>query len=139
MVSEAGIFFGNLNDGIFATKIVAQHFLRSRELPVDVRGKHNDNVATKLNSRNTSGVKTNIVRIGNERVIRLPKSILAQCGLKDKVELVVEDNVLIVRPIHAPRSGWSDAFSEMALRKDDKRLDADTGLATEWDESEWRW
>lgn len=84
-------------------------------------------------------MKTNIVRIGNSRGIRLPKSILEQCGLKDAVELAVEDNVRIVRPIHAPRSGRSDAFSEMALRKDDKRLDADTGLATEWDESEWRW
>ena len=32
-------------------------------------------------------MKTNIVRIGNSKGIRLPKSILDQCRLKDSVEL----------------------------------------------------
>ena len=84
-------------------------------------------------------MKTNIVRIGNSKGIRLPKSILEQCGFKDSVELEVENNVLFVRPIHAPRSGWSEAFAEMALHKDDMPLDDDMGLPTEWDKSEWRW
>ena len=84
-------------------------------------------------------MKTNIVQIGNSKGIRLPKSVLEQCHLKDSVELLVEGNVLTVRPIHAPRSGWSEAFSDMARNNDDKPLDVDTGLATEWDESEWRW
>lgn len=84
-------------------------------------------------------MKTNIVQIGNSKGIRLPKSVLEQCHLKDSVELLVEGNVLTVRPIHAPRSGWSEAFSDMARNNDDKLLDVDTGLATEWDESEWRW
>lgn len=84
-------------------------------------------------------MKTNIVQIGNSKGIRLPKSVLEQCNLKDSVELLVEGNVLTVRPIHAPRSGWSEAFSDMARNNGDKLLDVDTGLATEWDESEWRW
>ncbi|MBI3344627.1 MAG: AbrB/MazE/SpoVT family DNA-binding domain-containing protein [Gammaproteobacteria bacterium] len=84
-------------------------------------------------------MKINIVRIGNSKGIRLPKSVLEQCRLKDSVEIEVEDNVLIIRPVHAPRSGWSEAFSGMAQRKDDKLLDEDTTLATEWDRSEWRW
>lgn len=84
-------------------------------------------------------MKTNIVRIGNSKGIRLPKSILEQCRLKDSVEIEVEGNVLIIRPVHAPRSGWSEAFSGMAQHKDDKLLDDDTALATEWDRSEWRW
>ncbi len=84
-------------------------------------------------------MKANIVRIGNSKGIRLPKSVLEQCRLKDSVEIEVEDNVLTIRPVHAPRSGWSEAFSGMAQRKDDKLLDEDTALATEWDRSEWRW
>ena len=84
-------------------------------------------------------MKTNIVQIGNSKGIRLPKSVLEQCHLIDSVELLVEGNVLTVRPIHAPRSGWPEAFSEMARNKDDKPLDEDTSLATEWDKSEWRW
>jgi len=84
-------------------------------------------------------VKTNIVRIGNSKGIRLPKSILEQCRLKDSVEIEVEGNVLTIRPVHVPRSGWSEAFSGMSQHKDDKLLDEDTVLATEWDRSEWRW
>lgn len=84
-------------------------------------------------------MKTNIVRIGNSKGVRLPKSILEQCQLKDSVELEVEGNVLTIRPIHAPRSGWAEAFSEMAKQKDDKLLNADTASATEWDKTEWQW
>lgn len=84
-------------------------------------------------------MKTNIVRIGNSKGIRLPKSVLEQCHLKDTVEIEVEGNVLTVRPLRAPRTGWSDAFSRMSQHKDDKLLDEDTTQASEWDRSEWRW
>jgi len=84
-------------------------------------------------------VKTNIVRIGNSKGIRLPKSVLEQCRLKDAVEIDVKGNGLVIRPIHAPRSGWSEAFAGMEPHKDDKFLDEDTDLSTEWDKSEWRW
>jgi len=84
-------------------------------------------------------MKTNIVRIGNSKGIRLPKSVLDQCRLKDSVELEVEGNALVIRPVHAPRSGWVEAFSGMARHGDDKFLDEDVVLATEWDRTEWRW
>lgn len=84
-------------------------------------------------------MKTNIVRIGNSKGIRLPKSVLEHCQLKDAVEIEVEGNVLIVRPLHAPRNGWGKAFSGMAQNKDDTLLDDDTSLTTEWDKAEWRW
>ncbi|OGT30113.1 MAG: MazE family transcriptional regulator [Gammaproteobacteria bacterium RBG_16_51_14] len=84
-------------------------------------------------------MKANIVRIGNSKGIRLPKSVLEQCHLQDSVELAVEGNTLIIRPVHAPRSGWAEAFSTMARQGDDGFLDADAGLSTEWDKSEWRW
>ena len=84
-------------------------------------------------------MKTNIVRIGNSKGIRLPKSVLEQCRLKDSVEIEVKGDVLVTRPLHVPRSRWSEAFSGMAQHKDDKLLDEDTALATEWDRSEWRW
>ena len=84
-------------------------------------------------------MKTNIVQIGNSKGIRLPKSVLEQCRFKDAVEIEIEGNALIIRPVHVPRSGWSEAFSGMEQHKDDKLLDADTASATEWDKSEWRW
>ena len=83
-------------------------------------------------------MKTSIVRIGNSRGIRLPKSILEQCRLKDTVELEMEDNTLIIKPAYSPRNGWAEAFSSMAQHGDDRMIDADAELSTEWDQSEWR-
>jgi len=84
-------------------------------------------------------MKTSIVRIGNSRGIRLPRSVLDQCHLQDQVELEIKGNTLIVRSAHKPRSGWESAFAGMADQADDKLLDRDTDLVTEWDRSEWRW
>ena len=83
-------------------------------------------------------MKTNIVRIGNSKGIRLPKSVLEQCHFKDTVELEVENNTLIIRSVQTPRNGWSEAFSKMAQRQDDKLFDENTSQATEWDRSQWR-
>jgi len=74
-------------------------------------------------------MKSNIVRIGNSKGIRLPKSVLELCGLKDFAEIKVIDNVLTIRPVHIPRLGWSEAFSAMARHKDDKLLDEDSSPA----------
>ena len=82
-------------------------------------------------------MKTNIVRIGNSKGIRLPKAVMEQCHFEDTVEIEIEGNVLIIRPVHVRRSGWSEAFSGMAHREDDKLLDQNS--ATEWDRKEWRW
>lgn len=84
-------------------------------------------------------MRTNIIRIGNSKGIRLPKSILEQCQFKDIVEIEVEGNALIVHPIETPRSNWTQSFAKMAAQKDDELIDQDTKLATEWDQSEWRW
>ncbi len=84
-------------------------------------------------------MKTNFVRIGNSKGIRLPKSVLEQCHFKDTVEIEVQNNALVIRAVQAPRSGWPEAFSKMAQHKDDKFLDEDALPATEWDRNQWRW
>ncbi len=84
-------------------------------------------------------MKASIVRIGNSKGIRLPKPVLKQCGLEESVEIEVEGNRLVIRPVRRPRSGWSKVFTEMAQRKDDTLLDRDVSSATVWDKTEWRW
>ena len=84
-------------------------------------------------------MKANIIRIGNSKGIRLPKPVLEQCGLEENVEIEVEGNRLVIRPIRRPRSGWSKAFMEMAHHKDDALLDRDIPHTTAWDKTEWRW
>jgi antitoxin MazE len=84
-------------------------------------------------------MKTRIVRIGNSRGIRIPKPLLEQTGLRGEVEIHIENNSLVIRPLTKARQGWAAAFQEMARRGEDKLLDAVTSSMTAWDEDEWEW
>jgi antitoxin MazE len=84
-------------------------------------------------------IKTRIVRIGNSQGIRIPKVLLQQVGLLDEVEVEVQANQLVVRPVTGPRQGWDEQFQDMALAQDDRLLDAEPLVLTEWEASEWRW
>jgi len=84
-------------------------------------------------------MKTNVVRIGNSRGIRIPKTLLEQCRLSETVELEAGKDGLVIRPARKPRSGWDEAFRRMAERKDDALLDREFLSPTEWDRTEWEW
>jgi antitoxin MazE len=84
-------------------------------------------------------MKTNIVRIGNSRGIRIPKTLLEQCSLGETVELEVKRDRLVIRSARKPRSGWDEAFREMAQRGDDALLDWKAPMPADWDKTEWEW
>ena len=89
--------------------------------------------------RGRSFMKTNVIRIGNSRGIRIPKTVLEQCHLRDEVEIEVVNNHLVVRSATKPRSGWEDAFREMHERGDDTLLDRESQSPSHWDETDWQW
>ena len=82
-------------------------------------------------------VRTQIVKIGNSRGVRLPKLLIEQMGFNNEVEILVQDGQLILRPVTRPRRGWDEQFLAMATHADDKLLDEPA--STKWDRSEWRW
>jgi antitoxin MazE len=82
-------------------------------------------------------MKAKIVRIGNSRGIRIPKPLLEEAGLVGEVEIVVEDNALVIRPVAAAREGWAEAAREAAERGDDGLLDEQ--VSTRFDIEEWEW
>ena len=86
-------------------------------------------------------MKTNVIKIGNSRGIRIPKSIIEQSGLNDEVELEVRNNQIIIKSISkTKRENWDLLFKKMAQNKDDMLLDADTLAGqTIWDNNEWLW
>ena len=83
-------------------------------------------------------VKTRIVRIGNSRGIRVPKTLLDQARLPEDVELQAEPGRLIVRAARQPRAGWADAAKIMRAREDDRLALPSAGTAFDRDEWEWR-
>ena len=85
-------------------------------------------------------MKTKVIKIGNSRGIRLPKVVLNQVGINDELDLEVEQDRIILRPIHQRRIGWRKAFARMASKSDDGLLDADSVLSqSAWDDEEWTW
>jgi antitoxin MazE len=85
-------------------------------------------------------MKTKVVKIGNSRGIRIPKSLIHESGLKSEVELEVSDGQIIIRPISANRESWDIAFKKMANKQDDILLDSESiPTQTKWDQEEWEW
>ena len=84
-------------------------------------------------------VRTRLIKIGNSQGLRIPKVVLEQLNLSDEVELEVQENQLVVRPVLAPRSDWEEQFKAMAAEGDDRLLDEGVSSLTTWDEKEWEW
>lgn len=87
----------------------------------------------------TTTVRSRIVKIGNSQGIRIPKLLLEQANLVDEVELQLEDNQLIVRPVGRARANWEEAFRAMAEQGDDQLLEESVLTLTQWEEEEWEW
>jgi antitoxin MazE len=87
----------------------------------------------------TAVIKSRIVKIGNSQGIRIPKLLLEQTSLEDEVELVLEEDQIIVRPVQYVRQGWEEAFRTMGEQGDDEMLDGEALVSNAWDEEEWEW
>jgi antitoxin MazE len=60
-------------------------------------------------------VKIAIRRMGNSQGVIIPKPVLAQVGLTDEAEMVVEKGAIVLRkPAGIPRAGWAEASKRIA-------------------------
>ena len=82
-------------------------------------------------------MKAHIVRIGNSRGIRLPKTLLQEAQLDDEVELQAEPGRIFISKTSKPRAGWAEAARRMRERDEDHLLDPPT--PTRFDKEEWKW
>ena len=67
-------------------------------------------------------METQIIKMGNSKGLRLSKTILDKYQIKEKVELILEDDQIVLRPIESPRKNWEEKFQEMAKNSDDELL-----------------
>jgi antitoxin MazE len=78
-----------------------------------------------------------VVPIGNSKGIRLPKTILEQLKVSDKLDLEVENQRIILSPLaKEPRNGWRDAFIKMHDEQQDNILIPEN---TDSEAFEWEW
>lgn len=77
-------------------------------------------------------MEAKLVRIGNSKGVRLPKSMLVQTGMTERIEIEARGHNIILKPIEEPRSGWEASFAKgnRKLGKEDRAwLDADLASA----------
>lgn len=67
-------------------------------------------------------MKVSVIRIGNSKGIRLNKMLLEKYQIEDEVELILEPDTIMIRPIIKPRHDWDKTFLEMRKRGDDSLL-----------------
>ncbi|OBX26810.1 antitoxin MazE [Gelidibacter algens] len=67
-------------------------------------------------------MEVTIIKIGNSKGLRLSKTILEKYNIQNKVELILEDDQIILKPIDEPRKGWDKAFEKMHQEGDGKPL-----------------
>jgi antitoxin MazE len=67
-------------------------------------------------------MEVSIIKIGNSKGFRLSKTILERYNITDKMELILEKEQIILRPIPEPRKGWDKAFQKMHENNDDQLL-----------------
>lgn len=78
-----------------------------------------------------------IIKIGNSKGFRLSKTILEKYNITDKIELTLEKDQIILRPISEPRKGWDKAFQLMHEKGDDQLLMDDVFEDENFEE--WKW
>jgi antitoxin MazE len=84
-------------------------------------------------------METKITNIGNSKGIIIPKAIIEQCGLTDRINLEIKDNCLIISPkVDNLRQGWEAAIMAAGASENDELLMEDY-LEHSWDEEEWTW
>ena len=83
-------------------------------------------------------LRTELIRIGNSRGVRIPKPLIEQCGFRDVVELRVENDRLIVSPERQVRQGWADAFRAAEQVESDELL-LENVPPNKFDLKDWRW
>jgi antitoxin MazE len=83
-------------------------------------------------------MRARVIKIGNSQGLRIPKPILDQTGIMEDVEIEVEKNQIIVRPVKNIRAGWDAAFKTMGENGDDEPIINDN-ISHSWDEQEWKW
>lgn len=82
-------------------------------------------------------MKTQIIRIGNSKGIRIPRAVLELCHIQNTVDLDVKGTAIIIQPVtRHPRAGWDAAFKKMHQYGEDRplipeHLDLDLG--------DWEW
>jgi antitoxin MazE len=68
-------------------------------------------------------METKLINIGNSKGILIPAKVLKLLGLKDRVQIAIENNKMVIEAIgEQPRANWSEQFAKANGVNDDSEL-----------------
>lgn len=79
-------------------------------------------------------MQVKIIKVGNSKGLRLSKTLIDKYDIQEKVELILKDEGILLKPIANPREGWDKQFKQMHQLGDDKLLINDVFEEEEFDE-----
>ena len=83
---------------------------------------------------------TTLIRIGNSRGVRIPKTIIKQTQLSDKeLEFKIIDDGLLIQPVKKPRQGWKKQFEKAQLVDEANEIDEEWLDAPLVKDECWEW
>ena len=53
-------------------------------------------------------MKVSLIRIGNSQGMRIPSSVIKQCGFDQELEVTIKNKSMIVTASEAVRRGWQE-------------------------------
>jgi antitoxin MazE len=78
-------------------------------------------------------MQATVIQVGDSKGIMLNAALVDQYRIHDTVELLLENDCIIIKPVNKPRQHWDKAFAEMHENGDDALL-IDSVLPDEhWD------
>ena len=77
-----------------------------------------------------------VIKVGNSKGIRIPSVLLKKCNIDDQVELEIEGNTIVIKPVKKTRSGWDESMKKMHQNADDALL-IDNNIDAEM--ADWKW
>ncbi|MDD5601035.1 MAG: AbrB/MazE/SpoVT family DNA-binding domain-containing protein [Actinomycetota bacterium] len=80
-------------------------------------------------------MKTNLIKIGNSKGIRINSNIIKECELSSEVEINVVDKKIIIEAVKEPRANWNKGFKKMHKNKEDVLLISDNNAF----DKDWEW
>ena len=57
-------------------------------------------------------MKIKLIKIGNSFGVRLPKTVIEECGLTEKLNLEVDKGAVVITPVLPPRLGWKELVAD---------------------------
>lgn len=82
-------------------------------------------------------MKSKLIRIGNSRGVRLPKTLLEEAGLDGEVEIQARGRSIVITSASRVREGWADDVKRLADRDPGGLLDGP--IENRFDREEWEW